>query len=136
MHCFHNGKLPRTFDEYFVPVTSVHTHLTRKATQGKYFLHSISSEHGKNQSDTMDLSFGIQLIIHCSDYLLFYSENVIETTLFHSMRKKTQHFRYSFHSFLKHIMQINILPIFSVKYMINAQKINKINSYICVIMQC
>jgi len=47
MHCLHSGKLPQTFDDYFVPVTSVHTHLTRKATHGKYFLHSISSEHGK-----------------------------------------------------------------------------------------
>ena len=46
MHCLHNGKLPQTFD-YFVPVNSVHTHLTRKATHGKYFLHSIPSEHGK-----------------------------------------------------------------------------------------
>ena len=47
MHCLHNGKLPQTFDGYFVPVTSVHTHVTRKATHGKYFLHSFSSEHGK-----------------------------------------------------------------------------------------
>ena len=47
MHCLHNGKLPQTFDDYFVPVTSVHTHLTRKATHCKYFLHSISSEHCK-----------------------------------------------------------------------------------------
>ena len=47
MHCLHNGKLPQTFDDYFVPVSSIHTHLIRKATHGKYFLHSISSEHGK-----------------------------------------------------------------------------------------
>jgi len=32
IHCLHNGKLPQTFDDYFVPVTSVHTHLTRKVT--------------------------------------------------------------------------------------------------------
>ena len=50
----------------------------------------------KDQSGIMDLRFGIQLIIHCSDCLLFYSENVIEPTLSHSMRKKTQHSRYSF----------------------------------------
>jgi len=47
MHCLHDGKLPQTFGDYFVPVTWVHTHLTRKATHGKYFLHSISSEHGE-----------------------------------------------------------------------------------------
>jgi len=47
MHCLHNGKLRQSFDDYFVLVTSVHTHLTRKAIHGKYFLHSISSEHGK-----------------------------------------------------------------------------------------
>ena len=47
MHCLHNGKLPQTFDDYVVPVCSVYTHFTRKATHGKYFLHSISSEHGK-----------------------------------------------------------------------------------------
>jgi len=55
----------------------------------------------KDQSGIMDLRFGIQLIIHCSDCRLFYSENVIEPTLSHSMRKKTQHSRYSFHSLLK-----------------------------------
>jgi len=48
MHCLHNGKLQQTFDDYFVSVTSVHTHLNRKTTHdGKYFLHSISSEPGK-----------------------------------------------------------------------------------------
>jgi len=26
MHCLHNGKLPQTIDDYFVPVTSVRTH--------------------------------------------------------------------------------------------------------------
>ena len=49
MHCLHNGELPQNFDDYFVPVTSVHTHLTRKATHGKYFLHSISSEQKIDQ---------------------------------------------------------------------------------------
>jgi len=47
MHYLHNGKLPQAFDDYFVPVTSVHTHITRKAIHGNYFLHSISSKHGK-----------------------------------------------------------------------------------------
>jgi len=28
MHCLHNRKLPQTFDDYFVAVCSVHTHLT------------------------------------------------------------------------------------------------------------
>jgi len=47
-------------------------------------LHSISSEHAKDQSGIMDLRFGIQLIIYCCDCLLFNSENVIEPTLSHS----------------------------------------------------
>jgi len=34
MHGLHNGKLPQTFDDRFVPVTSVHTYLTRNATHG------------------------------------------------------------------------------------------------------
>jgi len=46
----------------------------------------------KDRSGITDLRFGIQLIIHCNDYLLFSSENVIEPTLSHSMRKKTHHF--------------------------------------------
>jgi len=100
MHCLHNGKLPQTFDDYFVPVSSVHTHLTSKATHGKYFLHSISSEHGKRSIRYHGPSFRIQLIIHCSDYLLFCSENVIEPNLSHRIWK-TQNSRYSFHSFLK-----------------------------------
>ena len=48
MHCLHNGKLPQTFDDYFVSeLPQVHTHLTRKATHGKYFLHSNPAKHDK-----------------------------------------------------------------------------------------
>jgi len=45
MHCLHNGKLQQTFDDYFSPVISVHTQPGKPPI--KYFLHSISSEHGK-----------------------------------------------------------------------------------------
>jgi len=34
----------------------------------------------KDRSGIMDLRFRIQLSIHCSNYLLFHSENVIELT--------------------------------------------------------
>jgi len=84
----------------------------------------------------MDLRFGIQLILHWSDCLLFHSENVIKPTLFHSVWK-TQHSRYSL-QFLESLTYYadNILPIFSVKRMINAHKIIKIKSYFCAIIQC
>ena len=71
IHSVHNGKLPQTFDDYFVPVASVYIHLTRTDTHGKHFLHWFSNKHGKDRSGIIDLRFGIQLIIHYSSCLLF-----------------------------------------------------------------
>jgi len=71
MHCLHNGKLPQTFDDYFVPVASVHTHLTRKPPMVNISCTRFPASMAKDQSGIMDLRFGIQLIIHCSNDLLF-----------------------------------------------------------------
>jgi len=59
MHCLHNGKLPQTFDVYFLPVISVHTHLTRKATHGNVSCTRFQASIAKDQSGIMaqDLGF-------------------------------------------------------------------------------
>jgi len=100
-------------NDYFAPVTSVHTHLTRKATHGKHFWHSFSSEHGKRSIRHHGRMIWGHLIIHCSDCLLLHSENVIEPTLSLSMRKKAQHFSYLFQSFLT---SNTVVPKLSANY--------------------
>ena len=38
MHSYHNKLLPNQFDEYFIPLSSIHYHSTRLATSKNLFL--------------------------------------------------------------------------------------------------
>ena len=47
MHSYHNKLLPHHFDEYFVPLSSIHYHSTRLATSKNLFLPRVNSSSGK-----------------------------------------------------------------------------------------
>ena len=47
MHSYHNKLLPNPFDEYFVPLSSIHYHSTRLATSKNLFLPRVNSSSGK-----------------------------------------------------------------------------------------
>ena len=47
MHSYHNKLLPNHFDEYFVPLSSIHYHSTRLATSKNLFLPEVNSSSGK-----------------------------------------------------------------------------------------
>ena len=47
MHSYHNKLLPNHFDEYFVPLSSIHYHSTRLATSKDLFLPRVDSSSGK-----------------------------------------------------------------------------------------
>ena len=47
MHSYHNKLLPNHFDEYFVPLSSIHCHSTRLATSKNLFLPRVNSSSGK-----------------------------------------------------------------------------------------
>jgi len=47
MHSYHNKRLPNHFDEYFIPISSIHSHSTRLATSNNLFLPRINSSSGK-----------------------------------------------------------------------------------------
>jgi len=47
MHSYHNKLLPNHFDEYFVPLSSIHNHSTRLATSEHLFLPRVNSSSGK-----------------------------------------------------------------------------------------
>ena len=38
MHSYHNKLLPNHFDEYFIPLSSIHYHSTRLGTSNNLFL--------------------------------------------------------------------------------------------------
>ena len=44
MHSYHNILLPNHFDEYFVPLSSIHYHSTRLATSKNLFLPRINPQ--------------------------------------------------------------------------------------------
>ena len=46
MHSYHNKLLPIHFDEYFVPLSSIHYHSTRLATSKNLFLPRVNSSSG------------------------------------------------------------------------------------------
>jgi len=46
MHSYHNTLLPNHFDEYFVPLSSIHYHSTRLATSKNLFLPRVNSSSG------------------------------------------------------------------------------------------
>ena len=47
MHSYHNKLLPYHFDEYFIPLNSIHYHSTRLATSKNLFLPRVNSSSGK-----------------------------------------------------------------------------------------
>jgi len=47
MHSYHNKLLPNHFDEYFIPLSSIHYHSTRLATSKNLFLPKVNSSSGK-----------------------------------------------------------------------------------------
>jgi len=47
MHSCHNKLLPNHFDEYFIPLSSIHHHSTRLATSRNLFLPRVNSSSGK-----------------------------------------------------------------------------------------
>jgi len=47
MHSYHNKLLPNHFDEFFVPLSSIHYHSTRLATSKNLFLARVNSSSGK-----------------------------------------------------------------------------------------
>ena len=47
MHSYHNKLLPNHFDEYFIPLSSIHYHSTRLATSRNLFLPRVNSSSGK-----------------------------------------------------------------------------------------
>jgi len=47
MHSYHNKLLPNHFDEYFIPLSSIHYHSTSLATSKNLFLPRVNSSSGK-----------------------------------------------------------------------------------------
>jgi len=51
MHSYHNKQFPihfpNHFDEYFIPLSSIHYHSTRLATTENLFLPRVNSSSGK-----------------------------------------------------------------------------------------
>jgi len=47
MHSYHNKLHPNHFDEYFIPISSTHSHSTRLATCNNIFLPRVNSSSGK-----------------------------------------------------------------------------------------
>jgi len=47
MHSHHNKLLPNHFDEYFIPLSSIHYHSTRLETSKNLFLPRVNSSSGK-----------------------------------------------------------------------------------------
>ena len=47
MHSYHNKLLPNHFDEFFIPISSIHYHSTRLATFNNPFLPNVNSSSGK-----------------------------------------------------------------------------------------
>jgi len=47
MHSYHNKLLPNHFYEYFIPISSIHSHSTRLATSNNLFLPRVNSSSGK-----------------------------------------------------------------------------------------
>jgi len=47
MHSYHNKLLPNHFDEYYIPLSSIHYHSTRLATSKHLFLPRVNSSSGK-----------------------------------------------------------------------------------------
>jgi len=44
MHSYHNNLLPNHFDDYFVPISSIHSHSTRLSTSNNLFLPRVAQK--------------------------------------------------------------------------------------------
>jgi len=47
MHSYYNKLLPNHFDEYFIPISSIHSHSTKLANSNNLFLPRVNSSSGK-----------------------------------------------------------------------------------------
>jgi len=47
MHSYHHKLLPNHLDEYFIPISSLHSHSPRPATSNNLFLPRVNSSSGK-----------------------------------------------------------------------------------------
>ena len=47
MHSYHNKLLPNHFGDYFIPISSIHSYSTRRATSNNLFLPRVNSSSGK-----------------------------------------------------------------------------------------
>ena len=60
MHSYHNKLLPNHFDEYFIPLSSIHYHSTRLATSKNLFLPRVNSSSGKSSLKFIGPKYGLQ----------------------------------------------------------------------------
>ena len=60
MNSYHNKLFPNHFDEYFVPLSSIHYHSTRLATSKKHFLPRVNFSPGKCSLKFMGQKYGLQ----------------------------------------------------------------------------
>jgi len=60
MQSYHNKLLPNHFDEYFVPLSSIHYHSTRLETYKNLFLPGVNSSSGKCSLKFIGRKYGLQ----------------------------------------------------------------------------
>jgi len=80
MHSYYNKLLPNHFDDYFIPVSSIHSHFTRLSTSINLFLPELTHLQGnciklhsifKNFFMFLFLSFLLSLCVIFFDYTEF-----------------------------------------------------------------
>jgi len=60
MHSYHNKLLPNHFDEYFIPISSIHSHSTRLATSNNLFLPELTLPQENLPSPLLAQKCGLQ----------------------------------------------------------------------------
>jgi len=59
-HSYHNKLLPNHFDDYFIPISSIHSYSTRQATSNNLFLPRVKSSLGKCSLPLLAQKCGLQ----------------------------------------------------------------------------
>ena len=67
MQSYHNKLLPKHFDEYFIPISSIHSHSTRLATSNNLFLPRVNSSQ---ENVPLPLFAQYQMILNLQPRLL------------------------------------------------------------------
>ena len=60
MHSYYNKLLPNHFDEYFIPLSSIHYHSTKLVTSKNLFLPRVNSSSGKCSLNLLAQKYGLQ----------------------------------------------------------------------------